>query len=227
VPTNRTTTEGKVPSRRDWWQTVRQTLPHAARVVRHLRPTFRLSSLAELTPEFIRRNGIRALLWDVDGTLTHYHGRDLAPEAGGPASRLFDLPDLRHAVVSNCDDIRFAELGRMLPGMPVLKLYESGDQIYGRRLEGGIETWRPEPADPAHLSAIRKPNPDLIRFAVAELGVELTGVAMVGDQNWTDIAGANMAGIRSIRVPTAGPSTFPWPLRIMQRIEGWMQRDGG
>jgi HAD superfamily phosphatase (TIGR01668 family) len=205
---------------------VRQSVPHAGRVLRNLRPTFRLSGLAELTPEFVDRHGVRGILWDVDGTLTHYHGRALAPEAVA-AARLFVLPGLRHAVVSNSDDIRFAELGRMLPDVPVLKLYESEGRTYGRRLERGVETWRPEPPDRSALRAIRKPSAELIRFAVGELGLEAGQVVMVGDQHWTDIAGANLAGVRSIRVPTAGRSTFPWPLRMMQRIEDWMQRGGG
>jgi hypothetical protein len=220
VQTNSGPAPVKVPSRRDWWQTVRQSLPHAGRVLSHLRPTFRLRSIGEMTPEFVERHGIRGILWDVDGTLTHYHARELAPEARAAAERLFSEPGLRHAVVSNCDDVRFFELGRMLPGVPILKLYEGNGQTFGRRLDGDRETWWPDPSDPSLLQAIRKPSADLIRFAVRELALDRSTVVMVGDQNWTDIAGANLAGVRSVRVPTAGRSSFPLPLRILQRIEG-------
>jgi predicted HAD superfamily phosphohydrolase YqeG len=46
---------------------------------------------------------------------------------------------------------------------------------------------------------------------------------MVGDQYWTDVAGAGLAGIRSAKVPTAGRSTFPPALRAFQTIEKWVR----
>jgi predicted HAD superfamily phosphohydrolase YqeG len=42
---------------------------------------------------------------------------------------------------------------------------------------------------------------------------------MVGDQYFTDIAGANLAGIRSIKVPTVGRAQFPFVVRWFQRLE--------
>jgi predicted HAD superfamily phosphohydrolase YqeG len=42
---------------------------------------------------------------------------------------------------------------------------------------------------------------------------------MVGDQYWTDVAGANLGGIRSIRVPPIEPHTFPKTLRVLQAVE--------
>jgi predicted HAD superfamily phosphohydrolase YqeG len=47
---------------------------------------------------------------------------------------------------------------------------------------------------------------------------------MVGDQYWTDIAGANLGGVRSIRVPPVEPGTFPRTLRVLQSIERSVQR---
>jgi predicted HAD superfamily phosphohydrolase YqeG len=41
----------------------------------------------------------------------------------------------------------------------------------------------------------------------------------VGDQYLTDIAGANLAGIRSIKVPTIGRRSFPLPVRFLQWSE--------
>jgi predicted HAD superfamily phosphohydrolase YqeG len=47
---------------------------------------------------------------------------------------------------------------------------------------------------------------------------------MVGDQYWTDVAGANMAGVRSIRVPPVEPGTFPTTLRVLQSVEQRLRR---
>lgn len=215
--------------KRDWLQTLRQSLPVALRVARRMAPTYELGGAAELSDEFLRQHGIRGLLWDVDGTLTHYHGDRLAPEAE-PVRRLFSADGLRHAIVSNCDEDRYAELGLVFPDLPILKLYETAGRTIGRRLERGRETWFPSGAGEGHgtppateLVAIRKPDERIIRFAVAQLGVPAESVLMVGDQYWTDVAGAGLAGIRSAKVPTVGRSTFPPVLRVFQTVEKWVR----
>lgn len=214
---------------RDWIQTVRQSLPVAWRVARSMAPTWELGGAAALDAAFLERHGIRGILWDVDGTLTHYHARELAPEAAAVPA-LFGRPDLRHAIVSNCDEIRFAELGRMFPAIPVLKLYELAGGTVGRRLQDGREQWfsggtGPGTADPPdpELVAVRKPDARIIAFAVEQLGLPADSVVMVGDQYWTDVAGARMAGVRSAKVPTAGRSTFPPALRLFQSVERWVR----
>ena len=214
---------------RDWLQTVRQSLPVAWRVARRMAPTYELGAAADLNAGFLREHGILGLLWDVDGTLTHYHAARLAPEAE-PVRALFATDGLRHAILSNCDEVRYAELGRIFPDLPILKLYELAGGTIGRRLERGTESWFPAgtgdgthspPAD--ELVALRKPDPRIIRFAVEQLGVPAASVLMVGDQYWTDVAGAGLAGIRSAKVPTAGRSTFPPALRAFQTIEKWVR----
>jgi predicted HAD superfamily phosphohydrolase YqeG len=224
-------TEGK-PETRDWLQTARQTIPHAMRVARSLAPTFKLDRLTDLDETFVEREGIDAILWDVDGTLTHYHGGQLAPEVYRAASELFEHRGLRHAIVSNCDDIRLAELGRMFPALPVLKVYMGDAGLLGREVLRGHERWfrlapgGAEEASPPdrRLTPVRKPSPDIIRFALHRVGTAAGRTVMVGDQLWTDVAGANLGGIRSIHIPTVGRSTFPAPLRLFQRIEGWVRR---
>ena len=41
----------------------------------------------------------------------------------------------------------------------------------------------------------------------------------MGDQYLTDVAGANLAGIGSIKVRTVRPETFPIAIRWLQRVE--------
>ncbi len=214
--------------RRDWLLTLRQSAPVAWRVARRLKPTHELRSLEQLDDDFVRREHIAALLWDVDGTLTHYHARKLAPEVEGAASRLFALPGLRHAIVSNCDEIRFQQLGEMFPNVPILKLYDDGDHRLGRSRLHGTDHWTgdaaltatgEEPRSAAGLRPVRKPSAELVHFALRELEVEPSAAVMVGDQYWTDVAGANLAGVRSVRIRTVGRRTFPRPLRWLQRVE--------
>jgi FMN phosphatase YigB (HAD superfamily) len=73
------------------------------------------------------------------------------------------------------------------------------------------------------MEALRKPDARIMRFAVEQLGVPAEAVLMVGDQYWTDVAGAGLAGLRSAKVPTAGQSTFPPAIRAFQRIERWVR----
>jgi predicted HAD superfamily phosphohydrolase YqeG len=41
----------------------------------------------------------------------------------------------------------------------------------------------------------------------------------VGDQYFTDVAGANLAGVRSIKLPTLAKETFRIPVRISHALE--------
>ena len=116
----------------------------------------------------------------------------------------------------------------------MLKLYRAaGGLSVMRRLERGEERWiagtgdaRADVARPAGpLAPIKKPSAELVSLALAELGVASpTGALMVGDQYFTDIAGANLAGIRSAKVPTHAPETFPRVIRTFQRVERTLYR---
>lgn len=215
--------------KRDWIQTVRQSLPVAWRVARRMAPTFELGGIEEIDAAFLERQGVRGVLWDVDGTLTHYHASVLAPEAGG-VRQLFADAALRHAVVSNCDEDRYAELGRIFPDLPILKVYEVTGGTVGRRLERGRDLWFPDggPGTPepprGPMEPLRKPDARIIRFAVEQLGVPADAVLMVGDQYWTDVAGARMGGVRSAKVPTVGRTTFPAAIRAFQKVEHLVRR---
>ena len=52
-----------------------------------------------------------------------------------------------------------------------------------------------------------------------ELACAKGEVAMVGDQYLTDVAGANLGGIRSIKLPTLAPETFRRSVRAGQIAE--------
>jgi len=212
-----------VADRPGWLLTIRQTAPDAFRLVRKLAPTYEVAGATAIDEAFLEANGIRGLIWDVDGTLTGYHEPAPPPAVAAHLDRLSRLSWLRQVILSNCGEERFRELGGIFPGTEVLKVYEGPAGAVYRWRVGGREEWDGG-TGPSGLRPIRKPNAELVRYAVRRLGVEPGEAAMVGDQYWTDVAGANLAGVRSIKVPALIPSSFPSTIRFFQGIEALLRR---
>jgi predicted HAD superfamily phosphohydrolase YqeG len=165
---------------------------------------------------------VRGLIWDVDGTLTGDRRTDLIPESAGPFQALLADRDVHHVILSNASEERFRQLGGMFPEIPLLRGYRHGSAMLFRKLHRGVESGTADQleqrlADGAYV--LRKPNADLINYAVRELRCEKEHVAMVGDQYLTDVAGANLGGIRSIKLPTLAPETFRRTVRFGQIVE--------
>jgi predicted HAD superfamily phosphohydrolase YqeG len=199
-----------------------QVVPRLALLVGKMRPTWRVRSLAEVSPEFLRANGVHGLIWDVDGTLTGDRKRELLPESAGPFRALLADEALRHVILSNASEERFLQLGEMFPTIPVLRGYALRGELLFRKLARGTDCWTAEElaarlAAGAHV--IRKPSAELVELAVRELACETGEVAMVGDQFLTDVAGANLGGVRSIKLPTLAPETFRHSVRLGQIAE--------
>jgi HAD superfamily phosphatase (TIGR01668 family) len=209
--------------RDDWLQTVRQTLPRILELARNFRPTLHLESVAAIDPGILRSYHVQGIIWDVDGTLMPYHNTRVSPELEPAFQALLAAPDVRHVLLSNSGERRFRELGAIFPEIPVLRAYTSPRGILCRRLLGQRDSWsEAELASrlTAGARAIRKPNPILIEHALREMGeLRREDVVLIGDQYFTDVAGANLAGIRSIKVRTLARETFPAPVRLLQRIE--------
>jgi HAD superfamily phosphatase (TIGR01668 family) len=202
--------------------TLRQSIGRMPLLVRSMAPTWSLEHLGQLDPAFIARHGIAGLIWDIDGTLTAYHATRLLPSAEAPFAALRALPGLRHAILSNAPEWRFRELAAMFPDIPVLRGYRVAGRVIGRRLLGTADSLTAGELD-HHLASgamtLRKPHAELVRLAIAELGCAAELVAMVGDQYLTDVAGANLAGVRSIKLPNPAPGSFPWSIRFTQQLE--------
>lgn len=199
-----------------------QSFPRLPLLLRKMRPTWHLSSLSAVTPEFLAGQGIKAMIWDVDGTLTRDRGPGIEPSQEPPFRALMAAPGLKHVVLSNASEHRYVELGSLFPMLPVLRAYTKGDQVLYRRRQGTTDSWTPEElerqlADGA--AVIRKPSAALVDYAVRELGVARQEVVMIGDQYLTDVAGANLGAVRSIKLPTFARETFRFSVRLSQRIE--------
>ena len=199
-----------------------QMVPHLASVIRRMRPTWHLSALADVDAAFVAANGVRALIWDVDGTLTGDRRPVLDPRAAPAFRALMAVPGLKHVVLSNAGEERYVELGGMFPGLTILRAYTLGDQLLFRRRTGAHDTWTPDELErqlAAGARVIRKPSRVLVEYALRELALPATEVVMIGDQYLTDVAGANLGGVRSIKLPTLARETFRTSVRLSQRLE--------
>lgn len=137
-----------------------------------LKPWKAYSAVTKITPEFLKSNGIRALLLDLDNTLTT-HNNPI------PADGILDwLKEMKSAgmllmIVSN------NKAERVIPFAEVLELpYESRGM---------------------------KPLPVGFVRAMKRLGLKRSEVAIVGDQLYTDILGANLGGFLGIFVTPMKP----------------------
>lgn len=191
-------------------------------------PTYRLPDISTLCDDWLVAQGIEAVVWDVDGTLMEYHAGDVAAEFRTEIRRLFRSPTTRHAILSNCGEERFLELGTMFPEVPVVRGYRVGTGFEARHLLAGRDTH-----SAARLKAlleqgatqVRKPDGRLILEAMRILGIsDPQRVLMVGDQLLTDVASANLAGVRGAKVRTYRRDTFPLPLRVGQLTEELLWR---
>lgn len=207
--------------------TLRQSVGRLPLLLRHMEPTWFLESVSQLDPAFVARHQVQGMIWDVDGTLTAYHQTRLLPEVEAPFAALMAVPGLRHAILSNAPEWRFRQLAGMFPAIPVLRGYLHQGSVVCRTLRGNQDSWSAAElerrlADGA--TVVRKPNADLVHLAVAELGCPAAAVVMIGDQHLTDVAGASLAGVRSIKLPNPAPGTFPWSIRFTQRLEAFLYR---
>lgn len=203
-----------------------QTLPRLGAVLRSLSPTWHMRSLEALDAAFVARHDIRGMLWDVDGTLTRFHDTELAEEAR-PFRALATIATLRHAILSNAGEERFRELGRIFPEIPIVKGYLVDGVVTIRRLQHGEDSWTAEEVAgriAAGAVPLRKPDGALVLAVLRTLGLDPRCSVMIGDQYLTDIAGANLAGIRSIKLPAIGPETLPPGIRFGQRVENLLFR---
>ena len=199
-----------------------QVVPRLASLVGEMRPTWRVQSLAEVTPTFLRANGVRGLIWDVDGTLCGDRRRELLPESAGPFNALLADEGLSHVILSNASEERFLQLGEMFPTLPILRGYVLHGELLFRKISRGTDCWTSEElaarlAAGAHV--VRKPSAELVELALRELSCSKDEAVMIGDQYLTDVAGANLAGVRSIKLPTLAPGTFRRTVRLGQIAE--------
>ena len=207
--------------------TLVQLAPRLFSVLSSMRPTWQLASLDALDQGFVAAQGIEGLIWDVDGTLTGDRCAALEPVAERPFRALLSLGGVRHVILSNASESRYRQLAELFPEVPVLRAYRHGGEVLYRRRRLDRDSWIPDDGA-ARVArgarAIRKPSAILVEYAVRELGCRREAVVMIGDQYLTDVAGANLAGVRSVKLPTLAPASFSRTARAAQGVERLLYR---
>jgi predicted HAD superfamily phosphohydrolase YqeG len=214
-----------------WIHTARRVLPKFFKLSRRTAPTWRYDTVASIDPDALAKAGVDAILWDVDGTLMSHHAVEVDDAVRERFDELSSDPRFRHAIVSNCQLPRLRQLGAMFPETPVLlgfatldgpafRVMESGQEV---RFGPGVDRLPPAGSNEVGegVTPIRKPAAELVDAALERIGFagRPDRAVMVGDQYFTDIVSANLAGARSIKVRTMDPSSFPIAVRWSQRFE--------
>ena len=166
-----------------------------------LRPTHFIDSLSHVDPaQFVEKNpAIRAITYDVDGTLTDYHG-DQLPKAHLAVLAIFSELGLWQGIVSNAQSESRHQR--------VLQLAESIGSFIGGELT---------PITSRMVNGQRKPKVDMFERASQESGQQVSEMAHFGDQVIKDVLGANRAGF-GVRVLVARYGHGDdWRVRWFQR----------
>lgn len=198
-----------------------QVVPRLPTLLRHMRPTWHLPDLAALDAKFVQANGIRGLVWDVDGVLARDRG-PLIEEAARTFRALLEQPRLKHVILSNASEERFKQLGDIFPTVILVRGYLLGKTVLYRKRRGTVDSWTGEELERRlneGARMIRKPSAELMAGALRELECGKDEAVMVGDQYFTDVAGANLAGVRSIKLPTMAKESFRVSVRISHALE--------
>jgi uncharacterized protein len=146
-----------------------------------LTPKAQLETAFEITPQWLADRNLKGLALDIDNTLapTHLPGNEAQIRAW--------LEPLRQAKIP----IRIVSNGypkRILEFCELFNLHCVG--LLGSRIAG-------------------KPIPNAFRRACQELGLPADQIAMVGDQIFTDVLGANIAGMYTVLVKPLTEKTMP------------------
>ncbi len=139
-------------------------------------PDMEAASIASVDVSELKNLGIRGIIFDVDNTLTRYHGKSLDSAIEQNFRRM--SAEFKTCIISNSTRERRDALEGYF-GIPVVKC------------------------------PVKKPHPDAFNYALNLLGTSASETAMIGDRLLTDIAGANRAGLYSIKVPALHPRSEP------------------
>ncbi len=154
--------------------------------MRLLTPDLYLDNICMVTPELLRTRGIKALILDVDNTLTEHNSQHISEEV------LFWIRLMRQngfllMIASNNNKARIAPFAKKI------------------EIEAVANSFKPLPIG--------------YRKALAKWGLPAKEVAVVGDQIYTDIVGANLCGMFSILV-----KFWKEEKNFFFRLKRWIER---
>ncbi len=148
-------------------------------------PTALKNRVTDLTPEFLSRLGVRALLLDVDNTIATYTSHTPAPGAAEWAENMLEA-GFRVIIVSNN--------------------FKKRVSAFAARF--GLD-W---------ISFAMKPLPFGYLKAKARLRMKASECAIIGDQIFTDVIGANLCGMKSVLLTPIEPEEG-FTFKVRRRLE--------
>jgi uncharacterized protein len=143
-------------------------------VLERFKPKDLINTVFEITPAFLEQRGLKALLLDIDNTIVP-HGKLESSDLDLERVRVWLAP-LKNAGIT----LRF--VSNALPTRIRFHAEALGIKAVGTGNTAG------------------KPFAPAFQTAIAELGLPPKQIAMLGDQVFTDVLGANNAGMYSILV---------------------------
>lgn len=148
-------------------------------------PTILKNRITEITVDDLQAMNVRALLLDVDNTLTKHHSQELSDDVATWLDGM-KAAGVNMMLVSNSKEPRVAPFAAKI-GLPFV-----------------------------HTSC--KPLPFGFHRASKALGVPLKACMAVGDQTFTDVLGAKLAGVRVVQLIPIEAETG-WSFRVRRRLE--------
>ncbi len=156
-----------------------------------LKPNFILENITDISVDFLKENKIKALLLDVDNTLSVAHGTKV-----------------------------------LRPGVPewLTEMQKNGIKLVV--LSNAKKSRAKAFANSISLSVVGmalKPLPFGYLTAKKLLNLKANNIAMVGDQIFTDILGANLVGLKTIWLINITPEdklSFKIRRKIEQKLKG-------
>lgn len=160
-------------------------------------PDLKIDDIFQINPQLLAKHEIENIIFDIDQTLV--------PQG--------------HALLNEKVIKHLKFLGTVVPGTICFLTNEPNDER-NRALK-----------EATGFSVVagnwRKPEPDAFANALAHLGVAASKkVAMVGDRRWTDVLGANKAGLFSILVNPISPSLDKFGASLARSAEIYSARTG-
>lgn len=150
-----------------------------------LQPQIYLNSICDVTPHFLRDKGIKALILDVDNTLTEHNSQEIS-------DHVFD----------------WIQLMRKNGIKLMIASNNHGNRIRPFANRVGIDA----------MPNSMKPLPIGYRKAQKLWKLPAKEIAVIGDQIYTDITGANLCGMMSIMVKMISPE-HNWFFRLKRVLE--------
>ncbi len=137
-----------------------------------LAPKIQLESAFEITPDWLETRGLKGLALDIDNTL--------APT---------NLPGIETQIRTWLTPFQQAQIP--------IRIISNG---HPKRILEFCELFNLKYVDVLGLKMAGKPFPNAYTRAAKEMNLKPWEIAMVGDQIFTDVLGANLAGMYSVMV---------------------------